>query len=69
MFNFLKYLSYALVLIGAVNWGLIGVFNFDLVAYIFGEMTYLSRLVYSLVGLSAIVSVITVYMSCPCKKD
>ena len=68
MFNFLKYLSYALVLIGAVNWGLVGVFQFNLVSFLFGEMTNTSRLVYALVGLSAIISVITVYMSYPCKK-
>ncbi|MHC4554980.1 MAG: DUF378 domain-containing protein [Planctomycetota bacterium] len=39
--------------IGGLNWGLVGFFNFDLVATIFGEMSLLSRLVYSLVGLSA----------------
>ncbi len=45
-------------LIGALNWGLIGIFGFDLVAAIFGPMTLLSRLIYSLVGLSAILLVI-----------
>ena len=59
MFKYIKTISYVLVIIGALNWGLIGVFNFDLVATLFGEMTYLTRVVYSLVGLSGIVSVIT----------
>ena len=40
-----------IVIIGAINWGLIGFFRFDLVAWIFGNMTWLSRLVYDLVGL------------------
>lgn len=40
-----------LIIIGAINWGLIALFNFDLVAAIFGEMTVLSRIVYGLVGL------------------
>ncbi len=62
MFDFLKITSYILVLIGALNWGLVGVFNFDLVATIFGDMTILSRSVYTLVGLSALVSAITAYM-------
>ena len=62
MYNFLKYLSYALVIIGAINWGLIGFFNFDLVAALFGEMTFMTRLVYDLVGISAIISIITSYM-------
>lgn len=45
-------------LIGALNWGLIGIFGFDLVAAIFGPMSLLSRIVYSLVGLSAILLVV-----------
>lgn len=44
----------ALVIIGAINWGLIGLFRFDLVAAIFGEMSLLSRIVYSLVGISGL---------------
>ncbi len=66
MYNYLKYGSYVLVLVGALNWGLVGLFNFDLVAAIFGEMTTLSRIVYSLVGLSALVSAISSYM---CYKE
>ncbi len=62
MFNFLKYFSYVMVLIGAINWGLISFFQFDLVAAIFGEMTTWSRIVYGVVGVSAIVSAITTYM-------
>ena len=62
MWKFLKYFSYILVLIGAINWGLVGFFGFDLVAFLFGEMSILSRIIYALVGLSAIISIITVYM-------
>ncbi len=47
----LDYSALAVVFIGAVNWGLIGFFKFDLVAWLFGQMTFLSRLVYDLVGL------------------
>jgi len=43
-----------LVIIGAVNWGLVGLFQFDLVAALFGPASGLSRLVYSLVGLAGI---------------
>ncbi len=49
-----KRISKILVLIGALNWGLVGLCNFDLVAFLFGPMTSLSRAVYILVGLSAI---------------
>jgi len=49
----------ALVIVGALNWGLVGLLNFDLVAAIFGEMSFLSKLVYDLVGLSAIYMLIS----------
>lgn len=43
-----------LVVIGALNWGLIALFSFDLVAWAFGTMTALTRLVYGLVGLAGL---------------
>ena len=51
----LKIIAYILVIIGAINWGLVGFFNFDLVASIFGEMTLITRIIYDLVGISAII--------------
>ena len=39
-----------IAIIGAINWGLIGLFRFDLVAFIFGDMSWLSRIVYTHVG-------------------
>ena len=39
---------------GAVNWGLIGLFKFDLVAFLFGSMTLLSRIIYTIVGICGI---------------
>jgi uncharacterized protein len=47
-------LSLVLMIIGSVNWGLVGVVNFDLVAAIFGEGSILSRTVYGLVGLAGL---------------
>ena len=47
----LDYTALALTIIGAVNWGLIGFFRFDLVAFLFGNIKGLSRIVYALVGL------------------
>ena len=43
-----------LVIIGALNWLLVGIFKFDLVAFIFGNLTWFSRIIYSLVGLSGL---------------
>ena len=47
-------LAAVLVVVGGLNWGLVGFFGFDLVAALFGPMSVLSRLVYGLVGLSAL---------------
>lgn len=62
MYNFFKSISYILVLVGALNWGLVGAFDFDLVSAIFGVDTLLTNITYILIGLSAIVSLITVMM-------
>jgi uncharacterized protein len=53
-FNAIDWLALAVLAIGGINWGLIGVFSFDLVSSLFGDMTTVSRIVYGLVGVSAI---------------
>lgn len=45
------YFALTVAIIGAVNWGLIGFFKFDLVAFLFGDLTVLSRIVYAIVGI------------------
>ena len=55
-------IAFILLIIGGLNWGLVGFFGFDLVAAIFGDMSMFSRVVYSLVGLSAIYSFFSVMM-------
>jgi len=57
--NALDWIALILVLVGGLNWGLVGFFQFDLVAKIFGEMSLVSRIVYDLVGLSAIYLAVT----------
>ncbi|MBQ3310441.1 DUF378 domain-containing protein [bacterium] len=56
--KYVKLISYLLVIVGAINWGLVGIFNLDLVAKLFGDMTLLSRTVYTAVDIAAIVSII-----------
>jgi uncharacterized membrane protein YuzA (DUF378 family) len=46
--------AFILLVVGGLNWLLIGIFNFDLVAVLFGSMSLLSRIVYVLVGVSAV---------------
>lgn len=57
----MDYLALTIAIIGAINWGLIGFFSFDLVAFIFGNMSWLSRIVYALVGIAGLY-IITFYM-------
>jgi uncharacterized membrane protein YuzA (DUF378 family) len=57
----IDYTALTIAIIGAVNWGLIGLFRFDLVAFLFGDMSWLSRIVYGLVGLCGLY-LITFYM-------
>ena len=49
--KFVQYFALTIAVIGAVNWGLIGFFDLNLVSMIFGSMTWVSRVIYALVGL------------------
>jgi len=50
----LDYTILLIVIIGAVNWGLVGFFKFDLIAFLFGDMSWISRIIYALVGLAGL---------------
>ena len=52
--NAIYWIALILLVIGGINWGLIGIFKWDLVAAIFGDLSMASRVVYTLVGVSAI---------------
>jgi len=52
--NIVSWIVVVLVIIGALNWGLVGIFNFDLVKSIFGDMSVVSRIIYSLVGVAGL---------------
>jgi uncharacterized membrane protein YuzA (DUF378 family) len=56
------YILVPLMFIGALNWGLIGIFGFDLVAYLFGPATLLTNIVYSLVGIAAVAWLIIIFL-------
>lgn len=54
--NVADWIAFVLIIIGGLNWGLIGAFNFNLVAFLFGAMSAVSRIIYILVGLAALYS-------------
>ena len=55
-----------LVGIGALNWGLVGIFQVDLVARLLGEMTAPARLVYGIIGVAGLLKLISLVKCCPC---
>ena len=59
--NILNKITLLLVIVGGVNWGLVGLAAFDLVAALFGEMSPLSRIVYTLVGASALYQLVPLF--------
>ena len=56
--SIMQRIALIITLIGALNWGLIGFFQFDIVAFIFGGQNALfSRIIYALVGISALINI------------
>ena len=58
-----------LVGIGALNWGLVGVFQVDLVARLLGDMTTPARVVYGLIGVAGLLKLISLVKCCPCSSS
>ena len=53
----IDYIVLVLVIIGAINWGLVGFFGLDLVAFIFGSMSVLSRIIYAVIGICGLYAI------------
>ncbi len=63
------YVLMPLTILGALNWGLIGIFGFDLVAFIFGPMSIASSIVYAIIGIAALAWVIWMIIEKSQKRD
>ncbi len=64
-----NYVLEPLTFIGALNWGLIGIFGFDFVAWIFGTATLASSIVYSLIGIAALIWLIWLFIDKPVRGE
>ena len=53
----IDYIVLVLVIIGAINWGLVGFFGLDLVAFLFGSMSVLSRSIYAVIGICGLYAI------------
>jgi len=70
MKRFISILAYLLVIVGALNWGLWGFFQFDVVAWLFGgNTTMLSRLIYAIIGLAGVWSLGCIGSCCKSTKS
>ena len=56
--NWLDVTALILIIIGGINWGLVGFFNFNLITYFFGTASMISRIIFAVVGLAAIYSLV-----------
>ncbi len=56
-----------LVGIGALNWGLVGIFQFDIVERLLGTMTTGARVVYGLIGIAGLLKIVSCFKCCPCQ--
>lgn len=63
--NLIDWIAFILVIIGGLNWGLIGIFDFDVVAAIFGMKTMAAKVVYTLVGISALYELVVAFVREP----
>lgn len=62
MMNILYKITLLLTIIGAINWGMIGLFAFNFVDMLFGTSSFLSTLIYILVGISGIINIMLLFM-------
>ena len=58
-----------LVAIGALNWGLVGLLQVDLVAKLLGDMTGAARAVYTVIGIAGVLKVLSIFKCCPCQRE
>ena len=64
-----NYVLIPLTIIGALNWGLIGIFGFDLGAWLFGPGSVLSSIIYSIIGIAALIWLIWLFIDRPVRND
>lgn len=61
--NIVQKTALVLTVVGALNWGMIGLFNFDLVATLFGSMTLVTRTIYTLVGIAGLINIMLFFVN------
>ena len=60
--NIVQKIALTFTIIGAINWGLVGIFNFNLVDYIFGNGSVMSRIIYTIVSIAGLINIIIYFI-------
>lgn len=60
--NIVQKIALTFTIIGAINWGLVGIFNFNLVDYIFGNESVMSRIIYTIVAIAGLINIIIYFI-------
>ncbi len=60
--NIVQKIALTFTIIGAINWGLVGIFNFNLVDYIFGNGSVMSRIIYTIVAIAGLINIIIYFI-------
>lgn len=67
--GFFCWIAKLLLIIGGLNWGLVGLFNYNLVSSLLGDWPILVRVVYIVVGLAALLAILCLFKSCKCEPS
>lgn len=67
--SIIKHFAFAVTIIGAINWGLVGVFDFEIFSYFFGAESYSCKLIYIFIGLCALFSTTFAVTECRCPQN
>jgi uncharacterized protein len=62
----LRFIAFLLMVVGSLNWGLVGLFGYDLISNLFGEMSLFTRIIFGLVGLSGLYGINYLCRCCGC---
>lgn len=60
--NVIQKISLTFTIIGAINWGLVGIFNFNLVDFIFGVNSIMSRIIYTVVAIAGLINIVIYFI-------
>lgn len=62
--GFWSWVAFICLLVGGLNWGLIGFFHFNFITFVFGDLTVIARIIYAIIGLAAVFAIVRCFCKC-----